>query len=227
MTAAPVSPRPIPACRVGGRCTAPSLRPPRGLPAGEASRIHRGPGRPAVTPAARAGPPLTTSQHHHDGRAAPVVVDLPHPQAFGHRPSLDDQQPRQKCPAEPGPQGANVTCYGTSRPHSRNREFPGQTNATSFGAVQPVNARAAAGVNVQRRSAQREDERRRGPQGPGRSLAGPGKGWSLWAPGWPWALTWAGYRIMITGCGSGSVRLTSERATAAVPGSPVPAAWPT
>lgn len=33
-----------------------------------------------------------------------------------------------------------------------------------------------------------------------------------------------GYRIMITGCGSGSVRLMSERATVAVPGSPVPAA---
>ena len=44
----------------------------------------------------------------------------------------------------------------------------------------------------------------------------------MWVPGWPWALTWAGYRIMITGCGDGSAWLTSEQSTAAVPGSPVP-----
>jgi hypothetical protein len=32
------------------------------------------PGRLAVTPAAQAAAPLTTPQHHHDGRAAPVVT---------------------------------------------------------------------------------------------------------------------------------------------------------
>lgn len=42
----------------------------RGPPAGKVSRIHHGPGRLAVTPAARAGSRLTTSQDHHDGRAA-------------------------------------------------------------------------------------------------------------------------------------------------------------
>ena len=72
---------------------------------------------------------LGRQQHHlrpppgHHRPAAPaddpqqppslVIVDLPHPQAFGHRPSLGDQHPQEK--RRPGkPDRANVTCYGTS-----------------------------------------------------------------------------------------------------------------
>jgi hypothetical protein len=56
----------------GGRCPA-SLR-PRGLPAGRPAGSIAASGSLAVTPAARAGSPLRTSQHHHDHRAAPAVT---------------------------------------------------------------------------------------------------------------------------------------------------------
>ncbi len=47
---------------------------PRARPSGSITAL----GRLAVTPAARAGSPLRTSQHHHDNRAAHVVT-------LGHR----------------------------------------------------------------------------------------------------------------------------------------------
>ncbi len=83
-----------------GSAPAPSLRPPRGLPAGKASRIHRAPGRPAITPAASAGPPLTTSQHHHDSRAAPVSTAR-HRENPGRPISKRDRVPGQAGHAPP------------------------------------------------------------------------------------------------------------------------------
>jgi hypothetical protein len=55
--------RPRPRCGRPGAC-------PRARPAGSIAT----PGRLAITTAARAGSPLTTSQHHHDSRAAPAVT---------------------------------------------------------------------------------------------------------------------------------------------------------
>jgi hypothetical protein len=57
----------------GDRSPAPWLR-PRGLPAGKASRIHRGLGQAGRHTGARAGSPLRTSQGHQDNRAAPVAT---------------------------------------------------------------------------------------------------------------------------------------------------------
>ncbi len=48
----------------------------------------------------------------HDPHQPPalVIIDLTHPQPFGHRPSLEDQQLSRHSAS---PAGANVTCYGT------------------------------------------------------------------------------------------------------------------
>src|SRR5215469_14297385 len=52
-----------------------------------------------------------------------VIIDLAHPQAFGHLPSLDDRHPRQEWPTEPSAAG-DVTCYGTSESACNGVEAP-------------------------------------------------------------------------------------------------------
>jgi hypothetical protein len=94
---------------------------PRARPAGSIPAL----GRLAVTPAARAGAPLRTSQHHHDSRAAPVVT-------VRHRQKpCDPVSTRDRVPVRaraPGPAGVfapaalagragSSSCRAVSRQH--------------------------------------------------------------------------------------------------------------
>ena len=58
--------------------------------------------------------------HDTDQTPALIIIDLTHPQTFGHRPSLKDQRPLnfRTQPRPSTPDRANVTCYGT-RGHQR------------------------------------------------------------------------------------------------------------
>jgi len=87
---------------------------PRARPAGSIAAS----GRLAVTPAARAGSPLRTSQGHHDNRAAPVVTGW-------HR----DNPGRPGQHARPGPRA------GPGRARARARVFAPAVLAGQAGKV--------------------------------------------------------------------------------------------
>jgi hypothetical protein len=110
------------------RCDRPEAR-PRARPAGSSAA----PGRLAVTPAARAGSPLTTLQHHHDSRAAPVVTVWHGRTLDGRSASATESRARPGTRPGPGvrssrtrwPDGESSSCRAVSQPHGfQPRAFP-------------------------------------------------------------------------------------------------------
>jgi hypothetical protein len=61
--------------------------------------------------------PAAPADDPHQAPALVVVVDLPHPQAFGHRPSLGDQHSQEKLPSR--------ASTGTTDLRRHEPEFPG------------------------------------------------------------------------------------------------------